>query len=241
MYSATLFVADADRVTAGVEHRAVRGFQHERRGGGPGVAAGAAVREEALLSRDVEDDALRERQLARVVDGGGLAAHVRLPRVGAGLAAAAGLLLAAERAADLGAARADVDVRDPAVGAGRCEEALGLAQVGREDRRGKPLRYAVLQRDRLVRLGVGEHVEDRRERLLLDDRGLRGHPHDRRAPRTRRPASASASARLAADDDLAARRRACASAASMRPNDSPVTSGPTSVPVSRGSPIGTLR
>jgi hypothetical protein len=53
-----------------------------------------------------------------VVDRVGRAAHVALPGVGAGLAAAAGLLLAAERAADLGARRADVDVGDAAVGAG---------------------------------------------------------------------------------------------------------------------------
>ena len=114
--------------------------------------------------RDVEDDALGERQLAREVDGRGLAAHVRLPRVGARLAAAAGLLLAAEGAADLGAARADVHVRDPAVGARGREEPLGLPQVGGEDRRREPLRDAVLERDRLLRVGVREHVEDRARR-----------------------------------------------------------------------------
>jgi hypothetical protein len=54
-----------------------------------------------------------------VVDGAGGAAHVLLPRVAARLAAAAGILLAAERAADLGARRADVDVHDAAVAAAR--------------------------------------------------------------------------------------------------------------------------
>ena len=75
---------------------------------------------------DLEPNPLRQRQLARVVDGVGRAAHVRLPRIGAGLAAAAGVLLAAEGAADLGAGGADVDVGDAAVGAGRAQEALPL-------------------------------------------------------------------------------------------------------------------
>src|SRR4051794_32538975 len=84
-------------------------------------------------SADVELDALRERQLGRVVDRRGLRAHVRLPRIGARLAAAARLLLAAEGAADLGPGRPDVDVRDAAVRADGGEELLRLAQVVRED------------------------------------------------------------------------------------------------------------
>jgi hypothetical protein len=62
-------------------------------------------------------DALRERQVAAVVESAGLAAHVGLPGVGAGLATAAGLFLAAEGAADLGSGGADVDVGDAAVAA----------------------------------------------------------------------------------------------------------------------------
>src|SRR5688572_5213071 len=57
---------------------------------------------------NVELHALGERQVARIVDGVGGAAHVGLPRVGAGLAAAAGVLLTAEGAADLGAAGPEV-------------------------------------------------------------------------------------------------------------------------------------
>src|SRR5690349_9325129 len=53
---------------------------------------------------------LRERQFGRVVDGVGRPAHVRLPRVRARLAPAAGLLLAAEGSADLGSGRPDVHV-----------------------------------------------------------------------------------------------------------------------------------
>jgi hypothetical protein len=50
---------------------------------------------------DVEGDSLREGQVGAVVDGVGGAAHVLLPGVGAGLAASAGLLFAAEGSAYL--------------------------------------------------------------------------------------------------------------------------------------------
>jgi len=53
--------------------------------------------------RSPEFDPLGQGQLSRVVDGVGGSAHVGLPRVRTGLPAAAGVLLAAERAADLGA------------------------------------------------------------------------------------------------------------------------------------------
>src|SRR5689334_16153226 len=98
-------------------------------------------------SGDVELHALRERQLAAVVDRVGGAPHVRLPAVRARLTTAAGFLFAAEGAADLGARRADVDVGDSAVGAERRREQLGLAQVGREDRRRQALRHLVVQAD----------------------------------------------------------------------------------------------
>ena len=68
---------------------------------------------------------LRQRQLRRPVDGVGLAAHVGLPGIAAGFAAAAGFLLAAEGAADLRAAGADVDVGDAAVAAAVAQEGLG--------------------------------------------------------------------------------------------------------------------
>src|SRR5882672_5391496 len=66
---------------------------------------------------EIELDALRERQRVGVVDRVRLPAHVRPPCVRSRFAAAAGFLLAAECAADLGTGRADVDVRDAAVGA----------------------------------------------------------------------------------------------------------------------------
>src|SRR5688500_3282704 len=76
-----------------------------------------STRMRAGASNDVELDPLRERQVARVIDRVGLAAHVGLPRVGAGLAAAARVFLAAEGAADLRARGTDVHVGDAAVAA----------------------------------------------------------------------------------------------------------------------------
>ncbi|MNT77148.1 hypothetical protein D3C72_2162290 [compost metagenome] len=66
-----------------------------------------------------ELDPLRQRQVARVVDGVGRAAHVIAPGVGTRFAAAARFFFATERAADLGAGRADVDVGNAAIGTGR--------------------------------------------------------------------------------------------------------------------------
>src|SRR5580698_4232096 len=48
-------------------------------------------------STDIEIDTPRERQRRRIVDRIRRPAHIRLPRVGAGFATAAGFLLAAER------------------------------------------------------------------------------------------------------------------------------------------------
>src|SRR5579862_4829832 len=82
-----------------------------------------ASRARGLRRLDVELNALRERQRAAIVHGVGGPAHVGLPAVGAGFAAAAGLLFAAERPADLGARGTDIDVGDAAIGApGRGEE-----------------------------------------------------------------------------------------------------------------------
>src|SRR5690606_10598897 len=74
---------------------------------------------------ELEPDTLRQGQLPGVVDSRGLAPHVPLPGVGAALAPAAGVLLAAEGAADLGAGGADVDVGDAAVRADGAQEGFG--------------------------------------------------------------------------------------------------------------------
>src|SRR5262245_8103260 len=82
-----------------------------------------------------EADALREWQVPAPVDRIGLPPHVRLPCVRSGLASAAGLLLAAEGAADLGARGADVDVGDPAIAAGGGQESFCMLQPLRKERR----------------------------------------------------------------------------------------------------------
>ena len=63
----------------------------------------------------------------------------------------------------------------------RRDEALGLAQVGGEDRRRQALRHGVVQRDRLVEVVGTHHVEDRREGLAQHRPGLRRHLDERRA------------------------------------------------------------
>src|SRR5688572_24464567 len=85
------------------------------------------------IGSDIEAYSLCEGQIAAVVYRVGRAAHVGLPRIGARLAPASGFLLSAERAADLRAARPDVDVDDAAVAAARRHEALGFADVVGED------------------------------------------------------------------------------------------------------------
>ena len=77
-------------------------------------------------------DPLRERQLRRPVDGGGLAAHVGFPGIAAGFASAAGFLFAAERAADFGATGPNIDIGDAAIAATGAQECLGRNEVGCE-------------------------------------------------------------------------------------------------------------
>src|SRR5690606_5419247 len=92
----------------------------------------------------VELDPLRQRQRIRVIDRVRLPPHVGLPRIRARFPATAGLLLAAEGAADLGPGGADVDVGDAAVRTGRRQEFLRRLQVVGEDGRGQALRHVVL-------------------------------------------------------------------------------------------------
>ena len=67
---------------------------------------------------------LREREIGRPVDGGGLAAHVGLPGIAAGFAAATGFLFAAESAADFGAAGSDINIGDAAIAAADTQKCL---------------------------------------------------------------------------------------------------------------------
>ena len=65
----------------------------------------------------IELNTLSERELRAPIDGVRLAPHVGLPRIRAGFAAAAGVLLTAEGAADFGTGGAQIDIGDPAVAA----------------------------------------------------------------------------------------------------------------------------
>src|SRR3981081_2503499 len=108
------------------------------------------VKAEAAL--DIEPHALRKRQLFSIAYRVGGPAHVGLPAVGARFAPSPGFFFAAEGAADLGSGGSDVDVGDAAVRSRRGQETLGLAQVEREDGRGKPGPDRIMQTDRLVEL-----------------------------------------------------------------------------------------
>src|SRR4030081_2717496 len=115
---------------------------------------------------DIEPDALRKRQLGSIAYRVGGPAHVGLPAVGARLAPSSGLFFAAECAADLGTGGADIDVGDAAVRSRRRQETLGLAQVEREDGRGKPGPDRIMQPDRPVERGISHHVKNRSEGVL---------------------------------------------------------------------------
>ena len=189
-----------------------------------------------------EADPLRQRQLARVVDGVRRPAHVGAPGVRARLAAAAGRLLPAERTADLRARGADVDVDDPAVGAVGGQEQLGLPLVAGEDRS--------------TTAPAGRRCAARSPR---PGRGRSARTGSARTSRAGRPRSAPASATSAGADVAGAgarrrpaprRRRPCrrpprpaASASRMASKAARECSGPTSVPgvervADRQRPVG---
>src|SRR4051794_1411969 len=82
-----------------------------------GDSAGTSLLLSFAMCSNIETDPLRQRQCVAVVDGIGRAPHVGLPCIRSRFASAAGFLLAAERAADFRAARADVDIGDAAIAA----------------------------------------------------------------------------------------------------------------------------
>src|ERR1039458_3329228 len=126
---------------------------------------------------ELEFDALRQGQLAGPIECVSLAAHVGLPGVAAGFASAAGLLLAAEGAADFGAAGADVDIGDAAIAAAMAEEGFGGNQIGGEHGRREALRHIVVPADGVVESIELDKVKDGGEDLFVEDRhgGLGAH------------------------------------------------------------------
>src|SRR5690606_31671521 len=145
----------------GLRHRKVPGPKATPESGAARAFFPGPRSQAACVSIDVEGHALRQRQRLRIVDGVGSAAHVSLPGVRAGLPAAARLLLAAKGAADLGARSADIDVGDTAVRALRREESLRFRDVAREDRRGQAGAHGIVHFQRLVKVLVLHHIEDR--------------------------------------------------------------------------------
>ena len=128
-----------------------------------------------LGSVHIEIDPLRQRQVLRIINRVGRAAHVIFPGVGAGFSAAAGALLAAEGTADFCAAGANVDVGDAAVGALWREEKLGFAHVVGEDGAGEALRDFVVDADRFVERVIADDVEDGGEGFVFCDRSIRAY------------------------------------------------------------------
>src|SRR5690606_31772549 len=113
------------------------------------------------------------------VDRSCLSPHVRLPAIRTGFAAAARVFFAAERASDLRAGRADVDVRDAAVAADCRKKPLCVLQAIREDRRRQSMMSAVLLLDcRLEGVDL-DQIENRSERLGLNDGPVVARAHDR--------------------------------------------------------------
>src|SRR5581483_5734282 len=86
----------------------IPGSVRDKAANSPGMTMLLLLRFPILKSRSrrsqIELDPLRQWQRIRPVNRVCLPPHVGLPRVGTGFASAAGFLLAAERAADLGAA-----------------------------------------------------------------------------------------------------------------------------------------
>src|SRR5207302_4792680 len=104
-----------------------RSAQQLLRPAGAGRQRATLLGTQTTQTHSIELNPLSQRQVAAEVDGRGLPPHVRLPRIRSRLAAAAGLLLPAEGAADLRPAGPRVDVGDAAVRSFGGEEALGGA------------------------------------------------------------------------------------------------------------------
>src|SRR5262245_49048280 len=84
---------------------------------------------------------LGQRKIGPPINGVGLAPHVGLPRVRAGLAPPTGFFFAPERAADLRSGGADVHVGNPTITAQRRQKLLAMPKMIGKQRGRQPLRH----------------------------------------------------------------------------------------------------
>ena len=128
--------------------------------------------------RSTELDALGQRQLVGVVDGAGLAPHVSLPGVAAGLSSTTGVLFTTECAADFGTARSDVHVGDAAVAALAAQKAFTREDRGGEDSARQPLGHTVLHGNGLFEIVHLDQVDQWGKGLLLQQGEVGIHRRD---------------------------------------------------------------
>ncbi len=128
------------------------------------------------MSSNVKGDALGEGgAVLTEVRRAGLAAHVELPRVGAGFTPAAGFFFTTECAADFGAGGADVDVGDAAVAVPF--EEFSLPDVGGHDRAAEALGHGVVHGHGVSEIGIRDEVGEGSERLGVNDFGVIAQPN----------------------------------------------------------------
>src|SRR6476620_2592018 len=127
----------------------------------------------AAFVAGAELNALRQRQLAREIDGVGLSTHVALPAIASALASAARLLFAAERAADFGATRSRVHIGDTAVASHCADKFFCLSHIVSKNGGGQTLRNSILDRDRFVEIAIRHQIEQRPKRFMTNNFELR--------------------------------------------------------------------
>src|SRR4029453_18429892 len=123
----------------------------------------------AAFVAGAELNALRQRQLAREIDGVGLSTHVALPTVAPALASAARLLFAAERAANFGATRSRVHIGNTAVASHCADKLFCLSYIVSKNGGGQTLRNSILDRDRFLEVAIRHQIEQRPERFVTNN------------------------------------------------------------------------
>ena len=103
--------------------------------------------------------------------------HISLPGIAPRFPSPARIFFAAKRATNLRARRADVDIRDAAIGTTRRQKRFRRFEVAREDRTRQALRHLVIPGDGLIEIIEIDGMQQRSKHFL---------PHHRHVvPRTR--------------------------------------------------------